>query len=88
MPLSTDVNRKVYITNYRPSFTKTLISVFTVLKSSYNDTGLYVCEEGKREIKRFKVDVISPYGKLIFLITLYPTTITNTTTTTTDTNIP
>lgn len=62
IPLSTDVNRKVYITNYRPSFTKTLISVFTVLKSSYNDTGLYVCEEGKREIKRFKVDVISPYG--------------------------
>ncbi|XP_036363769.1 hemicentin-2 isoform X2 [Octopus sinensis] len=61
-PLSTDVSKKVYITNYRPRVTKTLISVFTVLKSNYSDTGLYICEEGNKEIKRFKVDVIPPYG--------------------------
>ncbi|GAB1605941.1 zwei Ig domain protein zig-8-like isoform X1 [Argonauta hians] len=61
-PLSTDVNKKVYITNYRPRVTKTLISVFTVLKSNYSDTGLYICEENNKEIKRFKVDVLSPYG--------------------------
>lgn len=65
-PLTANSEVKLFINQYKIPSQRMLLSVFSILDTKFEDSGVYICKTMQpdvTEIRRFKVEVVGPNGE-------------------------
>ena len=65
-PFTANSEEKIFINQYHIPSQRMLLSVFSILDTKFEDSGVYICKTmhpDVTEIRRFKVEVVGPNGE-------------------------